>query len=101
MRASEALLKGFSAGHKSVDRIGLVTVCNDCALRKSSNRSVDNEARILKLALVKSFCADSVAVLNKYAVTAVLTSAHNEIGDYGIGAVRCSAEHDSASGISG
>ena len=97
--ASKGYLKRFSLLQSFVYGIGLVSVCYDRIISQNAYRCVDDQARIFQLRRIKRLCADSLTLLNKDTVAAVLASAHNKVSGNGFCAVFGSADHNSSSWI--
>ena len=69
------------------------------AVSKSTDRRIDDQARICQFRRIKRLCTDTLAILNKHTVTAVLASAHNKISCNSVFSVCRFSDNDSSSRI--
>ncbi len=81
LAGAQGLLKGLLLVHKVVDSVGLVAVCDDSFISHNTDRSIDYQVRIGHFGRVKRLCADTISLLHKRAVAAVLASAHDKVSN--------------------
>ena len=86
--------------HKVIDGIRLVTVGDDGLAVQAQHRVVNDQSRILHLALIKSLGANATTVvLLKHTVTGIDAAPHNKIGDHCRFPVLAATQHDPTAGI--
>ena len=96
---AQALLKGQLLVHSLIDGICLVPVGDDGLISQHPHRGVDDQAGILHLGRVEGLGADSVSVLHKHPVAAVLASSHNKISSHRGLSVCGTSDDNSSSGV--
>lgn len=65
--------------HSLINGICLISVSYDCFVSQYTYRCIDDQTRICKFGRIKRLGTDSLTILYKYSVSAVLASAHDEI----------------------
>ena len=93
---TKRLLKGHLLIHKVIDCVGLVAVGYDSLVAENTNGRIYNKVRVNHFGFIKGLCSYALAVLDKYSVTAVFASSHNEISDNGFLSVGRFSQHDTS-----
>ena len=100
LSGAERLLECLLLVHQLIDRIRLVSICHDRLVAKYTNRCINDQTWILKLARIKCLCTDSLSVLYKHTITAVRAASHDKIRSHCLLAILCASDHDSSSRVS-
>jgi len=85
--------------HSLVNGICLISVGHDCFISKYAYRCINDQAWIYQLGRIKGLCTDSLSVLYKHTVAAVLASSHDKIRGNCLGSVSGATDYDSSSRI--
>ena len=95
----KCFLEGVAILQEIIDGIRLITVGHDQVITDLTDRAVDDEARVLDLAGVCRIDGDGVTILDKYAVSGVCATTHDEVSD-GDGLSICGlADHDATARV--
>ncbi len=92
---AQRLLEGLLPVHQLVDRVRLISVCDNGFIAKHPHRRIDNQAGILQFGGIKRLRAYPLAIRHKHPVPAVAAASHNKICRHRIRAVRRLPDHNS------
>ena len=99
LAGAQRLFEGKLLIHPLINRICLIPVCHDRLIPQHANRSIDNQARVSQFRRIERLRTDSLAVLHKDTVPAVLAASHDEISCHSLLPVRCFPDDNPPSGI--
>ena len=99
LAGAERVVEAGAALQVLEDRAGLIAVADDLPAVVLDHRLVDDEARVLDLALIQRFGPEAIPIKGEPPVPAVGTTAHDEVDDQPLLTTILATNHQPTAGI--